>query len=583
MRSLPSSVRTLTCFASVLAVTVCVSTARAQDWKWISASVDEGVASGWYRWAVDPAVFGSNEARLMIVSDSNCSVHVNGQRVLRQSGFDKVDGGLQARGIEIKTLLRNGRNQIAVELQSETTKGFVGIALVAVRDDKTVDIGGGWKSAKAMPPVGWQQTDFNDRDWPELKPVGELPTANLVVRAPAEFAAPVLKARVRNTLPFVLEDGDHVALVGATFIERAQLFEHLEATLAGTLGGKKVTFRNLGWSADTTFADSRGIFDRPDVGYLRMVEHIRAEEPTVAILCYGQNEALTAGMNPEAFSQQFSQLIEELTASGIPCVVVSPHELFPAAPPIPSPSRFNSRIRTYSEAAGSVAQSHQLAFVDLFSGFQDQMHSVDLLMGVNPKLPAKTHSGHLTDNGMHLNDRGYAAAALVFRERFLGVPVKVPSVMIDVAQKSVTGDGVTIKESMWSDDKRFVTITYQEEVLSPMAVRVSVEGGQLQSPAMTESAARTHMVREVSGKPVYDLLSTRQYHELRSLITRKNEQYFHRWRPQNITYLFGFRKHEQGNNAADIAKFDPFIRDLEAKIFETQTPRVSTVKLELVP
>ena len=30
-----------------------------------------------------------------------------------------------------------------------------------------------------------------------------------------------------------------------------------------------------------------------------------------------------------------------------------------------------------------------------------------------------------------------------------------------------------------------------------------------------------------------------------------------RWRPQNETYLFGFRKHEQGKNAKEIAEFDP--------------------------
>ena len=31
--------------------------------------------------------------------------------------------------------------------------------------------------------------------------------------------------------------------------------------------------------------------------------------------------------------------------------------------------------------------------------------------------------------------------------------------------------------------------------------------------------------------------------------TRLKTAFFHRWRPQNETYLFGFRKHEQGKNA----------------------------------
>src|SRR5262245_15971654 len=46
---------------------------------------------------------------------------------------------------------------------------------------------------------------------------------------------------------------------------------------------------------------------------------------------------------------------------------------------------------------------------------------------------------------------------------------------------------------------------------------------------------------------------------VRQVIRHKNELYFHRWRPQNQTYLFGFRKHEQGRNAKEIVEFDPLV------------------------
>ena len=36
--------------------------------------------------------------------------------------------------------------------------------------------------------------------------------------------------------------------------------------------------------------------------------------------------------------------------------------------------------------------------------------------------------------------------------------------------------------------------------------------------------------------------------KIRKLIVDKNELYFHQSRPQNQAYLWGFRKHEQGNN-----------------------------------
>lgn len=55
--------------------------------------------------------------------------------------------------------------------------------------------------------------------------------------------------------------------------------------------------------------------------------------------------------------------------------------------------------------------------------------------------------------------------------------------------------------------------------------------------------------------------------ELRLAIAEKNQLFFHRYRPQNETYLFLFRKHEQGNNAAEIPRFDPLIQQADAAIW----------------
>ena len=46
----------------------------------------------------------------------------------------------------------------------------------------------------------------------------------------------------------------------------------------------------------------------------------------------------------------------------------------------------------------------------------------------------------------------------------------------------------------------------------------------------------------------------------------KNKLFFNRWRPQNETYLHGFRKHEQGNNAKEIPQFDPLIANKDKNI-----------------
>jgi lysophospholipase L1-like esterase len=55
---------------------------------------------------------------------------------------------------------------------------------------------------------------------------------------------------------------------------------------------------------------------------------------------------------------------------------------------------------------------------------------------------------------------------------------------------------------------------------------------------------------------------------IRAVILEKNQLFFHRWRPQNFTYLFGFRKHEQGNNGVEIPQFDPLV-DEKDKLLHT--------------
>jgi len=88
-------------------------------------------------------------------------------------------------------------------------------------------------------------------------------------------------------------------------------------------------------------------------------------------------------------------------------------------------------------------------------------------------------------------------------------------------------------------------------------------GVHLTAEGYRESAALLcSLLRGPSGP-----LATIEFDDpLRQAIIAKNQLYFYRWRPQNETYLFGFRKKEQGNNAKEIAEFDPLIAKAEAEI-----------------
>ena len=102
--------------------------------------------------------------------------------------------------------------------------------------------------------------------------------------------------------------------------------------------------------------------------------------------------------------------------------------------------------------------------------------------------------------------------------------------------------------------------------------RLSVDGA-------TVAAARD---REWStGQAIHTGPDFDQVEQLRQAIIAKNRLYFHRWRPQNVTYLFGFRKHEQGQNAKEVADFDPLIAQAEARIAELRAPLKR--QYELIP
>ena len=53
---------------------------------------------------------------------------------------------------------------------------------------------------------------------------------------------------------------------------------------------------------------------------------------------------------------------------------------------------------------------------------------------------------------------------------------------------------------------------------------------------------------------------------LRQHILKKNSWFFNRSRPSNMAYIFGFRSHEQGNNAKEIPQFDALVEEEEDAI-----------------
>ena len=331
---LPRCIRPIVLCSVIVTLTsvLTLPTSHAQELPWINLTSDSEVSSFWARGITSISADQTEPVVLQLVANGVVTAYVNGQRVVNDRPGQYASSKQAGIEIDVSRLLRKGNNCIAVTVANNTgqlTTAGTAARLVVRGSNALPGASVAWKRTEAAPPVGWQQTDFNDRDW---KPADAKQTINLASFPKDAWTAVTIESPTSNERPgnsngLELLDGDHVVLLGATFIERAQQFGHLEAGLSAAIGSKRVTFRNLGWSADTVWAESRGIFDSPAQGYQRMIEHVRAEEPTVILICYGQNEALQKGDSAAAvnsFRQQLSKLIADVSTTGADIVLLSP-------------------------------------------------------------------------------------------------------------------------------------------------------------------------------------------------------------------------------------------------------------------
>ena len=115
---------------------------------------------------------------------------------------------------------------------------------------------------------------------------------------------------------------------------------------------------------------------------------------------------------------------------------------------------------------------------------------------------------------------------------------------------------------------RFVSFLdlHNTEPMKSSPLKQTENGIHLSS--MGYQAAATYLEGMLFGMPGTWWGKLTAVEPLRQVILRKNEFFFHRSRPANMAYIFGFRKREQGKNAVEMPQFDPLIAAEEKKIRE---------------
>jgi len=294
---------------------------------------------------------------------------------------------------------------------------------------------------------------------------------------------------------FELKDGDRVVFLGNTLIEREQKYGYWELMLTMAWPERNVTFRNLGWSGDTVWGESRAGFGTQADGFKKLVEEVNAAKPTVIFVGYGNVEAFEGEMGLPKFVEGFGKLLDVLEATKARIVILGPTYQIVQSSPSANVDAYNRSVELYSAAMAKVAAERSHRFVDV-------VRTSASWLARDVKI---RNTGNFTTTGLDLTEVGYS----VF---------------------------------------------------------------------MTEALMPGLDYRPAAGWDEFTSATAKDTSALRHAIQKKNELFFHRWRPQNETYLFGFRKHEQGKNAVEVFQFDPLVEAEEKKIAELRVKLAAEMK-----
>ncbi|HXD88453.1 MAG TPA: SGNH/GDSL hydrolase family protein [Urbifossiella sp.] len=303
---------------------------------------------------------------------------------------------------------------------------------------------------------------------------------------------------------FEIKDGDRIVWIGSTLVEREQRYGYWETALHAAFPDKQFTLRNLGWSGDTVFGEARGRFDfnNPNACFKQLVGLTLELKPTVIFVSYGTNESFEGEPGLPKFEKGLNKLLDALKPAKARVVLFTPMPVFVHEMPLLDGAPRNKTLKTYSKAIGSIADKRRHVLADLYGSCFTLATTIGPLF--NPGKDGKAFSPPLlTEYGVQLTKAGYSTCDYYF--------------LVSLGLKKNVGI----------------------------------------SPKLRATNQEIRKAREELRK---------KNEELREAIVAKNQLFFYRWRPQNETYLFGFRKHEQGKNAREVAEFDPLVAKAEERI-----------------
>ncbi|MEM7603689.1 MAG: SGNH/GDSL hydrolase family protein, partial [Verrucomicrobiota bacterium] len=167
-------------------------------------------------------------------------------------------------------------------------------------------------------------------------------------------------------LPLELSEGDRVAFVGNTLLDRGGQFGFFESMLYQFHPDLNLRIRNFAWSADEV-----DLQPRPD-NFATVVQHLAREETDVIFAAFGYNESFAGEEGTAAFKERLSSYLAEMKSSlfngetGPQIVLISPiaNEDIES---VPGATMNNERLALYVNAMSEVASEMEVGFANVFT------------------------------------------------------------------------------------------------------------------------------------------------------------------------------------------------------------------------
>ncbi len=370
-----------------------------------------------------------------------------------------------------------------------------------------------------------------------------------------------------NTLaqqPFQLNDGDRVVLLGAGLVENEQKHGWLEYVLSSTWPDRYISFRNLGWTGDTVFGQARTYFTTPPTPFELLIQQVREADPSVIFLAYGQIESEEGKQGLDSFTSGMNTLLDSLQKSPCKIVLINPIRTEKLA----APERQTIITRSYQHQIEETAEKRGLTYLDVgtfLNSLDKEFWETDVL----------------------LNEDGYAQLATYLRKG-LAVPMASHDIQLDWKKKQIQ-TGHAVSEVEWDSQNTYLSFSLAPKSIftpisksdSPKFTITGLKKGSYGLRIDGELVAIGARSEWEMGKELEQGPWLRQAENLRKSIQKKDEIYFRKYRPQNRTYILGFRAYEQGRHEDDLKDLGLLVAWLDGQIHRLKQPK--TYHVELFP